>query len=834
MKLFIRKTIYIQMILLLTLMLSLQDSLHFPVSAQADVPETSATVSPKRGSELLSRFEEQKWVRVIVQLDVPLQGQKSTWTTSAIHEAQNVLQQEIQGKAIRVIRAYDIIPFIAVEVDQQGLEMLLSSPQVLGVEEDVLMFPTLAQSVPLINADDAWAAGYSGAGQVVAVLDTGVDKNHPALSGKVISEACYSTTNPNSSPPTTSMCPGGVSSTTAPNSALPYIYNCPDGQCNHGTHVAGIVTGNNEIIKGVAKDANLIAIQVFSKVGTSSIGSWSTDQLAGLQRVYQLRNDYNIAAINLSLGSSNTYSSNCDSLKPSYKSMVDQLRSVGIATIVASGNGGQANSISSPACISSVISVGATDKADSIAGFSNSASFLDLLAPGVSIYSSLPNNNYAYYNGTSMAAPHVAGAWAVIRSAGTNSSVSDILTAFKNTGVPVYDGRNGFTKPRIDVLAALQVLLTTQIGAPANLTASDGTDLDQVILSWDPAANATFYQIFRSSTSNIADAVLLKDNQASSPYLDTAAVPGTIYTYWVKGCASLACSTSLSVDTGWRGTIGLAAPTGVQASDGLFNNRIQVSWNAVGGATYYQVYRSENNNPAGAKLMISPIVELSFDDTSAVTAVQYYYWLKACNESECSNFSMADPGYLQEIYYIYFPFIGKAVLTESTQIFNGDFENGSDGTWSEYSLNGWELIVDSNYIDLNPHSGSWLAWLGGDDDEVAQISQDISIMSGSSYLHFWYWIASEDVCGYDTFHVKVNGNDKFQVSLCSNNNTFGWIEGVLDLSDSAGDTVTIQFEVNTDISLNSNLFLDDVIFTNVATVSQVGKEYQSAGFGRKR
>ena len=87
------------------------------------------------------------------------------------------------------------LPVVVLEVDAASLEALAANPEVLSIEEDIAVPPSLVQSNPLIGADVAWAAGYAGAGQAVAILDTGVDKTHPFLTGKVIAEACFSTTN---------------------------------------------------------------------------------------------------------------------------------------------------------------------------------------------------------------------------------------------------------------------------------------------------------------------------------------------------------------------------------------------------------------------------------------------------------------------------------------------------------------------------------------------------------------------------------------------------------------------------------------------------------------
>jgi hypothetical protein len=177
----------------------------------------------------------------------------------------------------------------------------------------------------------------------------------------------------------------------------------------------------------------------------------------GMERVYELRNTYPIAAVNLST-SGGKYDTNCDTVYGAVKAMADNLRSLGIASVSGSGNYEYMDGISGPACVSSVVSVGATDSADAVAYFSDSASFLNLLAPGVSILSSIPDNGYATWNGTSMAAPHVTGAWAVLKQARPAASVNDILYALVSTGVSVTDYRNGLSIPRVRLDLALQKL----------------------------------------------------------------------------------------------------------------------------------------------------------------------------------------------------------------------------------------------------------------------------------------------------------------------------------------------------------------------------------------
>ena len=147
-----------------------------------------------------------------------------------------------------------------------------------------------------------------------------------------------------------------------------------------------------------------------------------------------------------------------------------------IATIISAGNYGGllpiTDGISRPACIQSAISVGATDDQDRVASFFNNASILSLLAPGTGtgkdlstnppgsgIYSSIPGGSYTDMSGTSMAAPHVAGAWALLRQARPAATVDQILDALQSTGVLITDEkRPHITKPRIQVDSALNAL----------------------------------------------------------------------------------------------------------------------------------------------------------------------------------------------------------------------------------------------------------------------------------------------------------------------------------------------------------------------------------------
>ncbi|MDG2305613.1 MAG: S8 family serine peptidase [Candidatus Binatia bacterium] len=398
--------------------------------------------------------------RVLVQLDESVAAEGALPARSAvigqrarIAASGRRLATTLGGTGSRVLRAFETVPFAALDVDEAGLDALEQADFVVAVEEDRLSFPILDESVPQIEANAVHLTGYDGSGQTIAILDTGVDSAHPFLAGRVVSESCFSSGDD---------CPNGSSTQTGAGAGAPCTYAPED--CAHGTHVAGIAAGAGESFTGVAPGADLISIQIFTRFNGAFCGgatpcaaSFTSDQVAALERVLTLADIFPIAAVNMSIGGAVpfTSASACDEANAARKAVIDHLRSIGIVTVGASGNERSADGLTSPACISTLVSVGATTAVDTVAGFSNSAAFLTLLAPGVGIDSSVPGDGFRVMNGTSMAAPHVSGAFALLRQQSTSASVTELVEVLRATGVPVLDARNGVIVPRISLLSAV-------------------------------------------------------------------------------------------------------------------------------------------------------------------------------------------------------------------------------------------------------------------------------------------------------------------------------------------------------------------------------------------
>ncbi|MEH1872430.1 S8 family peptidase [Nostoc sp.] len=290
----------------------------------------------------------------------------------------------------------------------------------------------------LVKAPEVWAKGYTGKGVVVAVVDTGVDYNHEDLKDNIW-------TNPKE-----------IADNGKDNDGNGYAndihgWNFVDNNNNvlddngHGTHVSGTIAGENNSygVTGIAYDAKIMPVKVLDDSGSGSY----TSIAKGIH--YAVDNGANV--INLSLGG--PYSNR------TLESAIDYASSKGVIVVMAAGNDGD-SSPDYPARYASKsgIAVGAVDKNNNLADFSNRSGTNEIsyvTAPGVNIYSSVPNNQYATYSGTSMAAPHVAGIVALMLSANHNLTDAQVRQIVAETAGNSTQTTNSSNSPNISNVSSL-------------------------------------------------------------------------------------------------------------------------------------------------------------------------------------------------------------------------------------------------------------------------------------------------------------------------------------------------------------------------------------------
>ena len=241
------------------------------------------------------------------------------------------------------------------------------------------MQPWSPPGVSLLAARRMWTST-QGEDSVVAVLDTGVDYNHPDLKANIIGGASFVATEKD------------------------YM-----DQNGHGTHVTGTIAANNQIL-GVAPTAKVLAVKVLNKDGSGSYRGITS----GLKFARQWRGPQGqkVNVINMSLGGPEPEAE-------MYREILKGINS-GITVVCAAGNAGdgreETHEFSYPAYYPETVAVGAVNLQTRIANFSNANEHIDIVAPGVDTYSTYPGGRYVKLTGTSMAAPHISGAAALIYS----------------------------------------------------------------------------------------------------------------------------------------------------------------------------------------------------------------------------------------------------------------------------------------------------------------------------------------------------------------------------------------------------------------------------------
>ena len=424
------------LVLMLTLVIAGCDR---PVtSSRAAGSEASLAVGrpeDKVGPEVWAAFERGERPAIIVALNSTPQNDIESQRT-AVAEAQDGVLRAMSAQELRVIRRFRAVPgFSAVALNRGALMRMAADPRVQRVDIELAGAGVLGPSVAFIRANLRHAAGNTGSGVVVGVLDTGIDTDHPDFAGALVGQACFGGG--------TNFCPNGTNRQFGAGAA--------EDNAGHGTHVSGIVASRGTVSSpGVAPAASLVAIKVMDNCSFAGCFYAFSEIVAALDYVLNTP-ALGVKVINMSLGTGVRYAGNCDNVSASAiagASVVNQLRTAGVTVFASSGNNSSNTTMGLPACLSQVISVGAVNTSDVIAAFSNHTPTTDILAPGVSVASLAIGGGTVTVSGTSMASPMAAGCAALLIQAGDATTPAAIEARLKTS--PVFLARNGVSLPRID------------------------------------------------------------------------------------------------------------------------------------------------------------------------------------------------------------------------------------------------------------------------------------------------------------------------------------------------------------------------------------------------
>jgi subtilisin family serine protease len=398
---------------------------------------------------------------------------------SAVSMALNGLRDRVRSAGARELDRIAVYPWATYSVTAAGLNALLADPSVRSVTLNAPVELALADSTNIVRSTQLNFAGTRGNGWTgspvgpsrVVIIDSGVDNDHAAFEGgKVVTEVCFSAG---------ADCPGEVTAVSGPDTAENCTY---DPQCVHGTHVASIAagltfTGGHE---GVAPGAQIVAIQVGSRSATGFTVMISDINLALQQALNLKTGGANIVAVNLSLAIPDFVTDVvCDAVDGDFaaaQALAASLQSNNVAVVAAAGND-NSDGVSFPACLTSVFAVSATNGSTTPAGFTNSGASTNWWAPGVGIDAAVPGATaHQSFSGTSTAAPHVTGAFALLRQCvdGNGNPISNAtaVSRLNATGPMVTD--HGATRRRIQVFNAARGLVNNDAFANPEVLPSAG------------------------------------------------------------------------------------------------------------------------------------------------------------------------------------------------------------------------------------------------------------------------------------------------------------------------------------------------------------------------
>ncbi len=668
----------------------------------ASTPIPRGVNTDKLDETVIAAAQSEGQIRVIVQLRAPSIGfGRVPFNTRLNAEMQNEVLASAGKFELR--HKYSHLPAFAGYADFATLIQMQADPLVASIVIDEPSTMHTDVSVPAIQADIARNTyGLRGRGVTIAVLDSGIDTNHPDLSDDIIAQHCE----------TQGTCP--PSNTTTGISA--------EDANGHGTNVSGVITANGVVAPiGFAPDVKIVAVRVLSNTGSGFVSDW----VEGLNWVIANQATLNVDVINMSLGTFALYTSTaaCDLAQPTVEDATTALATAGVTIFASSGNQGSANSLSSPACNTGVVSVGATYDSDlgrepdnpphltynamfggswpacfdattnttTITCFTNSNAELDLLAPGSQIISAGMGGGTSTYRGTSQASPTVAAVAALMIEANPTLAVHPdwIQSILYSTGVDVTDSKNGFTFRRINALAAIQYVLPDEgWGPPSNDAFANATVVSSPPYRWSQ-------EVFQATTTGT--------DPSGATLCNVATRSDTVwyqYTPLSAGLVSVSTEgstydTVIGVYTGTEGALTqIACSDDVDALHAIRTSALNFS--ATGGTTYRIMIAKYGAAATGTSVLRLSVSNTPVGDTIAV-------FNNSANYAGLVDTLQTSP---PPVNYATYPTGGPQT---GGQWVMGDWNGDGQKTPGLYAPNGVFYYTNNiGYEAANPWAGFWI------------------------------------------------------------------------------------------------------------------------------
>lgn len=471
--------------------------------------------------DILERLQAGETVNIVVEVDEPT---NPLWVSSSDRGRLSAQDKQTMalGKMSVSAKQSRNTPHMSLEVTQDNINELRKNPFIASVHENLRVEPVLDQSIEVINAPEAWEVGghnLQGQGQTVCVIDTGVDYTHPDLGGCTSEEFLDG------------QCEKVIGGYDFYNDN-----NDPIDINGHGTHVAATAAGNGTY-QGVAPRANIVALKSMEDGGSLF------DTFQSVQWCIDNKDTYNISVISMSLGTGSMYSSYCDSSFGWFADAVDEAVSKGMSVVSATGNQGDMNGVSMPACLQNSMRVTRTNNNDNFASSGNrGAGFNDILAaPGSGIVAAYPGGGFASLSGTSMSTPHVSGAYLLLYQY-YNQVLNETLSQqigferLNTSGEILYDSQTDMNITRIDAFASL----TVQDDFPPTILLSFVEDLEfgeeNATITWE-ITDFSGVQTSNVSLQNPQNQTIFQTNTTNGTFIANTTLLNMTGTYTVKATA---------------------------------------------------------------------------------------------------------------------------------------------------------------------------------------------------------------------------------------------------------------------------------------------------------